>query len=299
MDLDINNYKLEDLLKLFHMNYDFNEDDLKFAKKIMLKTHPDKSKYDPKIFRFYKQAYDIVENIYIFKNKMNKKTENNVESYQTVLGDNKEESLLLDNFFRDNKHLTDNKKDFNKWFNEEFNRQKIDENEKGYSDWLKSDDGFITITSKSKKGMENELDEKKKKLQQIIVYNGIEELPIYSSYSGNLLGDPNEINNFSSTNIFSKFKYQDLKQAYEESIIPVTFNDYEKIPKYKSVNDYKQERDKPIETISEFEQKNIINNKNKIMDEKATKNAFYYSKQMEEYNKRRINFIGNLMRLKN
>ena len=43
-DLDITNYKLQDILNLFNLTLDFNEDDLKQAKKITLKTHPDKSK---------------------------------------------------------------------------------------------------------------------------------------------------------------------------------------------------------------------------------------------------------------
>ena len=42
-DFNIDNYDLEDLLNLFHLNYEFNEDDMKKAKTRALKTHPDKS----------------------------------------------------------------------------------------------------------------------------------------------------------------------------------------------------------------------------------------------------------------
>jgi hypothetical protein len=34
LDLDIQNYNLEDILKLFHLNYNFNEVDLKGAYRI-------------------------------------------------------------------------------------------------------------------------------------------------------------------------------------------------------------------------------------------------------------------------
>ena len=43
LDLDIQNYNLNDILKLFNLNYNFTIDDLKKSKRIVLKTHPDKS----------------------------------------------------------------------------------------------------------------------------------------------------------------------------------------------------------------------------------------------------------------
>ena len=52
-DLNIDNYDLEDLLNLFHLNYEFNEDDMKKAKTRALKTHPDKSGLKKEVFIFY------------------------------------------------------------------------------------------------------------------------------------------------------------------------------------------------------------------------------------------------------
>jgi len=48
IDLNIDNYNLHDLLNLFKLDFDFNEDDMKQAKRVVLKTHPDKSKMDKK-----------------------------------------------------------------------------------------------------------------------------------------------------------------------------------------------------------------------------------------------------------
>ena len=53
MDLDINNYNLDDLLKLFKISAHFGESDLKKAKQIVLKTHPDKSGLPSEYFLFY------------------------------------------------------------------------------------------------------------------------------------------------------------------------------------------------------------------------------------------------------
>ena len=49
----MDNYNLEDLLRLFHLDYNFNEEQLKSAKKIVLKTHPDKSQLPKEYFLFF------------------------------------------------------------------------------------------------------------------------------------------------------------------------------------------------------------------------------------------------------
>ena len=59
-DLDIDNYDLKDLLNLFKLNYTFGEIELKQAKKMVLKLHPDKSNLDKEIFVFFNKAYKII-----------------------------------------------------------------------------------------------------------------------------------------------------------------------------------------------------------------------------------------------
>ena len=56
LDLDINNYGYLELLTLFGLGHDYDEKDLKDAKKIVLKMHPDKSKLGPEYFLFFSKA---------------------------------------------------------------------------------------------------------------------------------------------------------------------------------------------------------------------------------------------------
>lgn len=72
-DLDIENYNLTDLLNLFHLKYDFTEHDLKAAKRMVVKMHPDRANIDNKYFIFFNKAYKTVEKVYYFK-KRNTKT---------------------------------------------------------------------------------------------------------------------------------------------------------------------------------------------------------------------------------
>ena len=68
LDLNIDNYSLEDLFSLFNISFNFNKYDLVRCKKMVLKTHPDKSKLDKKYFLFFKHAYAILFEIYNSKN---------------------------------------------------------------------------------------------------------------------------------------------------------------------------------------------------------------------------------------
>ena len=66
LDLNIHNYNLEDIANLFHIPTHFTKEDLKNAKKIVLKTHPDKTRLDKKYFLFFSKAYKILFSIYEF-----------------------------------------------------------------------------------------------------------------------------------------------------------------------------------------------------------------------------------------
>ena len=58
-----------------------NEHIMKESKKIVLKTHPDKSKLEPKYFLFFSQAYKRLYSIYEFQNKKKIKVEDKNEYY--------------------------------------------------------------------------------------------------------------------------------------------------------------------------------------------------------------------------
>ena len=52
LDLDIRNYKLEDITRLFKIPLVFNESDLRNAKLAVLKTHPDMKQITKEYFLF-------------------------------------------------------------------------------------------------------------------------------------------------------------------------------------------------------------------------------------------------------
>ena len=80
LDLNIRNYDLEDITNLFRIPINFNKEDLKNAKKVVLKTHPDKSRLDKKYFLFFSKAYKVLYSIYEFKNKNEKNFDNELDT---------------------------------------------------------------------------------------------------------------------------------------------------------------------------------------------------------------------------
>ena len=113
VDLNIGNYSLDDLLKLFNLSYNFTENELFKVKKSVLMTHPDKSNLDKKYFLFFLKAYKMLNEIYYFRGKRDKRRST---EYVT---DDKEHLELIKSL--DGKSV----KDFNNWFNKMFDSIKL------------------------------------------------------------------------------------------------------------------------------------------------------------------------------
>ena len=53
LDLDLENYSLQELLNLFKLKNNFSINDLKITKKMVMLMHPDKSGLEKEYFLFY------------------------------------------------------------------------------------------------------------------------------------------------------------------------------------------------------------------------------------------------------
>jgi hypothetical protein len=219
LDLNIENYDLNDLLTLFKLNFDFTSEDLKMAKKSVMQSHPDKSGLDKKYFLFFSSAYKIIYSIHEFR----RKGSNKQSTKYTVEKDESKEMLLK---------KMQKQPNFNKVFNELFEKYKIkdDNNENGYGDWLKSEDDIDTRTTTIQQ-MNATFEQKKKEIKELIPYQEITDADTYSGYSDLTQDKPT----YYSSSLFSSLPYEDLKKAHVESVIPVSHEDYLARPKFKNV----------------------------------------------------------------
>jgi curved DNA-binding protein CbpA len=295
MDLNIDSYSREDLFKLFGLNnISLSEDIMKECKKIVLKTHPDRSKLDEKYFIFFSNAYKKLLSIYEFQNKTNSKKSTDTNEYFEA-----ENVEILDNFFDKQKKIKD-PKNFNEWFNSQFDKHKLeDPQETGYGNWLKSDEDIVFMPNVSKSNMAAEMEKRKKQVQSLITYNGVSE-NTSSAFGGSTLMSYDS--NFTAGSLFSNegMTYTDLRQAYAESVIPVTEEDYNKVKKFRSIDEYKRHREsvdtKPLEKEEAMKQLYL---QNKQKDEESAALAFYYAQQSEKAQKNQQSFWSGLKQVTN
>lgn len=269
-DLDLDNYTLDDLLNLFHIDYNLSENQMKKAKTIALKTHPDKSGLPKEVFLFFSEAYKLLLSIYKYKYKK----EQEVKNVDYKADKNKENTLLLD------KLKDKNPKEFNRWFNELFEKVKVkdDETDEGYGDWLKSDKDIDNIKVNNASAMANEFEKKKERTAQLTVYNGIKDMEISSG--SNLMRERLQIY---STDIFSKLPYQDLKKAHTETVVPTTKQDYLSKKKFANVNEYVNHREKTMSKMPSLQQsKKLIRERNNMNNKTNTQRAYNMLKRDEE-----------------
>ena len=298
MDINIKNYSIEAIYKLFGVqNRILTDEVMKEAKKIALKAHPDKSRLDPKYFLFFSEAYKRLFNIYEFQNKTSKKSEDTNEFY------NASNSAILDTMFEKEKGLKD-PGNFNKWFNEQFDKHKLEDitATNGYGDWLKSNDDVVENLENvsTKENMTREIEKRKKEVQSITKYNGIN-----TSYSAGL-GSSTLMeygSNFTSSSLFSSdgMGYTDLRQAYVESVIPVTEEDYNKMPKFKNVEEYKAHRGNNIDLspTNKVDAMRQLYNQHTERETESAALAFYYAQQSEKAKVNQNGFWSGLKHVTN
>ena len=280
LDLNIQNYNLNDLLNLFKLNTNFTEEDLKNAKKIVLKTHPDKSNLDKKYFLFFSSAYKIVFQLYNFKNRIESK---NTEYYVEEDENNK---LLIEKVLK--------KDNFNEWFNKEFEKLNIKENDNGYEEWLKSEENMDYRTT-TKNNMERDIYEKKKELRSIVKREEIKS--IQELQDNNILG-LNEVEEYSS-DIFGNFRYEDLKKAHIETVIPVTEEDIDERNIFNNLEQLNRHRNSQNLTPLSLKQANDYLYDIKNNDEEININrAYNLALENEKNNKLNNEWWKNLRQIK-
>ena len=293
MDLDITNYDYDDILKLFKLSNQFTIEDLKKAKKQVLSSHPDKSGLDKSYFLFFSSAYKILFNIYNFREKHSSTT--NLNNYNENYNAHKDEfnALLI-------QKVTSNKSSaqFNTWFNEQFESFKItnDYDANGYGDWLTSKDennNEEIAKCKDMNSLHKIIEEKKQiaRTQNLVIKKDVCEFN-NTNYCDLTNSKPEDY----SSGLFSKFQYEDLKKAHNESLIPVTNEDITN--NYSSLEDIRTKRaSQVLAPLKHDEAKSYLNKSKEDENNISASRAYSLFKQDELNKQKNDKFWANLKRL--
>lgn len=277
LDLNIDNYNLEDILNLFGLNVHYDINDLKNAKKMALKTHPDKSNLDNEVFIFFSRAYNILSKLYKLKHRTEKKVENidyDGEDMEEELGNKELLKMRMENL---------DKKDFNGWFNKLFEKSNGKAKSNGYGEWLKSSEGVSNIKVSNKTEFDELFKKKKQESRELVLKQEIQN----RMYHNGTMLDSNET--VYSSDIFSKLRYEDVKKAHMETVVPVTEKDFQNKKRFDNVEQYIRYRkssqgDVPDLTYSKTQLNNIKNN-NEVLNTNRAYNLLVEDNEMKKKNK--------------
>lgn len=295
LDLNIENYTFNDILNLFKLSVNFNKQDLKQVYKVILKVHPDKSGLDNKYFLFYVKAFKILKNTYEYNERISKKIGEECThrkyNIEEGLSKSKEVKSLID------KLLELKPKQFHETFNSMFEQATAlsKQEENGYGDWLKTDEGILDENIQSVQAM-NEAIERNKRIARekaLVQYRGIQDVETQGGYS-----IVDNVEGYSS-GLFSKTQYEDLKKAYTETLVPVTEEDYRQKRQYSSVDELQKSRKGSERLLTEKEYQLLLERQMEQEGEKSIKRNYELVRQAEMAKKQQDIFLSSLRQLKN
>lgn len=300
-------YSLKEVLALFDLTYDITLDDLKRAKKTVLRTHPDKSGLKSEYFLFFKKAFDIVVHFYEQQQKEKQEVPKEEQKYVPI----NTSGLNTSSSSKITKTINEmSSKEFQKKFNQLFEENMAKRPDDAKNAWFKdekpmfSDDLINNIPKESKQNL-NEIyrvikeDHSSKVLTQ---YRGVENL--YSggggTNSGSVLYDELEDENqYVSCDPFSKLKFDDLRKVHkDQTIMAVSEDDYRKMPKYSSVDHLMQARgSEPLNPLEKAEAERILESQQRAHREKIMQLEHRSGLQTMEYKEKNKTILANFLRL--
>ena len=295
VDLNLDNYSLDDLLSLFYLTPGFSSQELRAARRVVAKVHPDKSNLPAHYFAFFDKAYKLLEQVH--RTQVSRAD----AAAREALGPRPEE--ITYEAERDEALATTLNKytetpGFNKVFNELFEKHAPVQYEQtqGHGDWLGE-----TTAEPDRQGTREEVFARCKREARELV--AMPTLTAANEGAGggwhSDLVSQDEGAYGSSTS--STLPYQDLRQAHEVSVIPVSEElDFDRRKQYAGVGALKAERESMdrATTLPSMEDSRHLLDRREADERAAGMNrAFTLAQQQEKGERASAQMLSGMMRL--
>lgn len=312
-NLNIQMYSFKELLNLFEINDPNNitTEQLKRAKILVLKTHPDKSRLSPEYFLFYKKAFEIIVEFYNNQQRTTKevptteiKYSKEIQEISTGTGNSYRTPVSVEQIEKNIASIPPAK--FQQTFNDLFEKNQMGKKIVNKNDWFSKEETTDTRESISNISAINGTFEKiKEKQQGIVLYKGVTELQsvsgtnLYDDIEDEYEDDNNREGTYIETDPFSKLKFEDIKKVHKnETVFMVGEKDYEKVKKYNSVEEYTVARNtSDISLKTEEENIRIFKEKKMEIQNKILLKQYQSKKkeiEMENKNKSILSYFLHL-----
>lgn len=292
-NLNINMYSFQELLDLFQLSSKITIDDLKRAKTIVLKMHPDKSRLPPDYFLFYKKAFELVVNYYNESVKTEAEVPKTEQTYTPLVDNDKKVANIVQKTMKDM-----GQEKFQDKFNQLFETI-VEKPKQNVNDWFKNNDPLFEFDDvNSAGGLAAAIDTIKQKSAAVIRYNGVETMNSSGPSYGNLY-DNEDDGSYVSCDPFGKLKYDDLRKVHkDQTVLAVSERDYEKVHKFSSMDHLQRERGSlNIQHVDKKEHERFFEEQQQIMKERMAAKQHQASLKSMEYAEKNKSVMAQFLRL--
>jgi hypothetical protein len=290
-NLDVNAYSLRELLALFDISsYTPSLDEMRKAKKKMLMTHPDQSRLPSTYYIFYRQAYEVILTFYQEQTRQRQSTEH-VGDYVAPTSLDGVQSTLDKMSARD----------FHGKFNQLFEQMDmVGKPDPAKNAWFTRSEPVVADVPDrvNPKDMAHAFQQvKAKTISTVAQYRGVQA--VKASEGAASFYDDEANGEYISSDVFSKLKFDDLRKVHkDETVMAVSEADFDRMPKYRSVEHYARERDQaPVEPMAEHDAQQVLQERLRIEREQIMHRA-YLSMQKDRTNEKKTqSFLAQFLRL--
>jgi len=289
-------YSFKEVLELFHLDYKFSLEDLKRAKLMVLKMHPDKSRLPSDYFLFYKKAFEIVVNYYNDSVRTTTEVPKTEQVYSAETADKSAARTVK-------KAMNDmGQEKFQQTFNQLFEQNMAKKPEKDHNEWFKNNDPLYQFDSiASSAGISGAVDHIKQQNAALIRYNGVETMQSSGPAYGNLYDDDEESSDaYVSCDPFSKLKFDDLRKVHkDQTVLAVSERDFAKVKTYKSMDHLQRERGTlDIKHVDRADSEKILIEQHEALKKQMLPKQHAAYLQTQEYAERNKSVMASFLMLK-
>jgi hypothetical protein len=293
-DLDLSNYTIHDIFRLFQIkpNEKITKEKMLNIKKHILKYHPDKSNKPIEIYMFYKSAFDQLKSFYYLQMQNNQLS--NIKNYNDVLENHFEKKNINTEQIQGKPFLND--------FNQFFENNVIQPKNTNRNDWFHTnkviDENPITQTSYNPNDLSSFFEENKifvsggsketndaiaEKIKDIkrqqgalIEYKGFQEI-VATGGSNYLENNEEDDNEYATSNMFSALPFDDIRKVYRDQPIFCGVDEDKKINVETDIEKYKKQRMVKVNDAI-YKKKELLEER-----EKRKKMALFKEKQLRDF----------------
>jgi hypothetical protein len=305
-NLNIHMYSFSELLALFDLTIEHGPlllDDLKRAKKKVLQLHPDKSRLPPDYFLFYKKAFDIIVKFYDEQNRQNQSFSKEATDYKPLALNEEMNKSTIKKVKSSIEEMTKND-EFHKRFNELFDQNMVKKPDPAKNKWFSSEDPQVVVgepVTQKNMGQVFERIKAEQSTNALAKYQGIQTIVQTTGTTAIYDGDDEENNDsYVSSDPFSKLKFDDLRKVHkDQTVFAVGERDFEKVAKYKTVDEFRQAQNNgSLEPLEKGVAEQILKMKDLAYKEQMMKREYAAKLKTMEYEEKNRSVLSNFLRIK-